>query len=262
MSREIISLTTDFGLSDHYVGVMKAVILSLNAEAQIVDLCHQIEPYDLLGAALCLGASYTYFPAKTVHLVVVDPGVGSSRRAIVAEAGSWLFVAPDNGVLELIYQRHPHKVWALRTEEFALRPTSQTFHGRDIFAPAAALLSKNTQPSQLGDPIDDFVRLTIPRPASLGSGNRRGTVLKVDRFGNLITNLQLSDLPGKFLLKVGDAQVKTLRPSYAAAAPGEVFLIAGSSGYLEISMNQGSAAEATGAKAGAAIEMVDTGIPE
>src|SRR5579885_3592368 len=249
MSREIISLTTDFGLSDHYVGVMKAVILSLNAEAQIVDLCHQIEPYDLLGAALCLGASYTYFPAKTVHLVVVDPG-------------SWLFVAPDNGVLELIYQRHPHKVWALRTEEFALRPTSQTFHGRDIFAPAAALLSKNTQPSQLGDPIDDFVRLTIPRPASLGSGNRRGTVLKVDRFGNLITNLQLSDLPGKFLLKVGDAQVKTLRPSYAAAAPGEVFLIAGSSGYLEISMNQGSAAEATGARAGAAIEMVDTGIPE
>lgn len=255
----IVTLTTDFGLSNHYAGVVKGVILGVNPEARLVDLCHHIEPYDLMGACLTVAASYAYFPANTVHLVVVDPGVGSGRRAIAAQAGSWLFVAPDNGVLELVYQRHSHRVWRLRAEEFALKPLSNTFHGRDVFAPAAGLLSKGVPPDRLGDPIDDFVRLDIPRLRQAAPNRWRGVVLKVDRFGNLVTNLRPEDLPTAFQITVGDARVQTLRPSYAAAAPGEIFAIAGSSGYLEISLNQASAAEATGFGTGAAVELVDIG---
>ena len=254
----IVTLTTDFGLSDHYVGVVKGVILGVNPQARIVDLCHQIEPFDLIGGCLTLAASYSYFPPETVHVVVVDPGVGSARRAIAARAGSWLFVAPDNGVLELIYQRHPHRVWSLRAEEFALKPISNTFQGRDVFAPAAGLLSKGVAAEQLGDPVDDFVRLEIPRPRQVAPGRRQGVVLKVDRFGNLITNFQPGDLPAGFCLSVGKAQVRSLRPSYAAAAPGEIFAIAGSSGYLEISIQEASAAAATGARAGTAVELIGT----
>jgi S-adenosylmethionine hydrolase len=258
MAVPVITLTTDFGLSDHYVGVMKGVILGIHAEARIVDVCHQVEPYDILGGAMTLAAAYAYFPAESVHLVVVDPGVGTKRRPILARAGSWWFVAPDNGVLELVYQQHPAKVWALEAQRFALQPVSNTFHGRDVFAPAAALVSKNTTPEQLGYPIDDFERLDVPHPRRRGNGVCEGAVLKVDRFGNLVTNLQLADLPTNFLIRVGDTRISTLRASYGAAAPGEVFAIVGSSGFLEISRNQASAAEATGAAAGTAVEIVDT----
>src|SRR5712692_10255038 len=254
----IITLTTDFGLSDHYAGVVKGVILGVNPQARLVDLCHNIEPYDVLGACLTLAASYSYFPPGAVHLVVVDPGVGSSRRPIAVRAGSWLFVAPDNGVLELIYQRHPPQVWSLRAERFALQPISTTFHGRDIFAPAAALLSQGTPPEDLGDPIEDFVRLDIPQPRRVASRRLEGVVLKVDRFGNLITNFHQADVPTRFTMTVGEALVQTLRHSYAAAAPGEIFAIAGSSGYLEISMNQASAAEATGATQGTPVALLDS----
>ena len=258
----VITLTTDFGLSDHYAGVMKGVILGINPGVHIVDLCHQVEPYDILGGALTLAAAYSYFPPRTVHVVVVDPGVGTSRRPIAAEAGSWLFVAPDNGVLELVFRRHAAKVWSLRAGQFALKPTSSTFHGRDVFAPAAALLAQGAAPGELGNPVDDFVRLAIPEPRVVSARLKEGVVLKVDRFGNLITNLPVEDLPAGFAVTVGEAQIQTLRPSYAAGAPGEVFLIAGSSGYLEISMNQGSAAEATSARAGSLVVMADSGVKE
>ena len=254
----LITLTTDFGLSDHYVGVIKGVILGLAPEARLVDLCHQVEPYDVLGAALTLAASYSWFPPQTVHLVVVDPGVGSARRPLLAQAGSWWFVAPDNGALELVYRRHPHRVWALRSEEFALQPISNTFHGRDVFAPAAALLARGAPPEQLGDPIADYARLPIPQPRESAPGRCQGAVLKVDHFGNLITNFQAADLPTAFRITVGDARIHMLRPSYAAAAPGEIFAIAGSSGFLEISLNQDSAARVLGVTAGAPVELVDT----
>lgn len=262
MPAPVITLTTDFGLSDHYVGVMKGVILGIQPEAQIVDVCHGIEPYDLLGACITLAAAYSYFPPQSVHVVVVDPGVGSTRRPILAQAGSWWFVAPDNGVLELVYQQHPPRVWSLRAERFALQPTSNTFHGRDVFAPAAALLAKGTAPDRLGHPVDDFVRLDIPSPVERGAGRRQGQVLKVDHFGNLITNFHATDLPAAFEITVGDTRITTLRGSYAAAAPGEIFGIAGSSGYLEISMNQGSAAEAAGAGPGTTVELLVTGVTE
>ena len=255
MARGLITLTTDFGLSDHYVGVMKGVILRHNPAARIVDLCHQIEPYDLVGAALTLAASYPYFPEGTVHLVVVDPGVGAARRVIAAEAAGSLFLAPDNGVLEVVYQRHRHVVWALRTEEFALQPTSNTFHGRDVFAPAAALLSQGTSSAQLGALLEDYVRLDIPRPRRLDAERLEGSVLKVDRFGNLITNLEPADLPPAFQIAIGGARIAALHPNYAAAATGQVFAIQGSSGYIEISMKQASAAATLGAGPGTPLEV-------
>lgn len=250
-----MTLTTDFGVSDHYVGVVKGVILSENPQARIVDVCHQVEPYDVLGAALTLAAAYPWFPPGTVHVAVVDPGVGTARRAIAAAAGGWLFVAPDNGVLELVYQRHRPRVWALRVDEFARRPISRTFHGRDVFAPAAGLLSRGTDPAGLGEPVRDFARLNVPRLRRRNNGTLRGVVLRVDRFGNLITNLPAGELPASFRMQVGETEIQTLRPSYAAAAPGEIFAIAGSAGYIEISRRKASAADAIGVGAGATVDL-------
>jgi S-adenosylmethionine hydrolase len=241
---------------------MKGVILRFHPEARIVDLCHQVAPYDLTGACLTLAASYRYFPEGTVHVVVVDPGVGGARRAILAEADQWLFLAPDNGVLELVYQRHSARVRALRVEEFGLHPVSKTFHGRDVFAPAAGWLAQGTPAEQLGDPIENFVRLSLPRPQQAGLRRWEGVVLKVDHFGNLVTNFEPSDLPPAFLMTIGEAEVRTLRPTYEDAAPGELFAIIGSAGYVEISMNQASAAAALDARAGTAVEIVDRGVIE
>ncbi len=255
MPGSIITLTTDFGLSDHYVGVVKGVILRFHPEACIVDLTHEIEPYDLLGASLSLEASHSYFSPRTVHLVVVDPGVGGARRPIAAEAGEWLFVAPDNGVLEGIYRRYLHRVWALRPERFALQPVSNTFHARDVFAPAAALLARGEPPDQLGELVTDYVRLEIPCPREVARGCWLGTVLKVDRFGNLITNFRSDDFPRSFRLSVGAARVSMRRNSYAEAAPGEIFAIAGSAGYIEVSMREARAADAARVDSGAGIEL-------
>ncbi|MBI3665659.1 MAG: SAM-dependent chlorinase/fluorinase [Acidobacteria bacterium] len=257
MTSGIVTLTTDFGLSDHYVGVMKGVILRFNPQARIVDLCHQVPAYDLLGAGFILAASYSYFAPGTVHLVVVDPGVGSPRRPIVVEAEPWLFVAPDNGVLEPVYRRCPHRVWALQPEIFALKPISNTFHGRDVFAPAAGLLSRGDPPERMAEPIEDFARLEIPSPREIGPGRREGQVLHVDSFGNLITNFQPENLPQRFLLTVGRVRTEALRSVYAQADPGEIFAIAGSSGFVEISIHQASAAEEAGVGAGAAVGLVD-----
>lgn len=253
----IVTLTTDFGLSDHYVGVMKGVILTENPQAQIVDLCHQVEPYDVLGGALTLEAAWPYFPEGTVHVAVVDPGVGGPRRPILALAAGSLFLAPDNGVLELVYRRGAHRVLALSAETFARQPISNTFHGRDVFAPAAGRLSRGQDPQRLGDPIEDYVRLDIPAPRRDGTGRLVGRVLKVDRFGNLLTNLRSADLPPGCRLALGPTLVATRRTAYAQAPPGEVFALEGSSGYIEISMNQASAAAATGAAAGTTVEVLD-----
>ncbi len=237
---------------------MKGVILCFHPQARIVDLCHQVGAYDVLGGALALAASYRYFPPGTVHLAVVDPGVGSARRALLAQAGEWLFLAPDNGLLELVWRRHPHRVLALRTEEFALQPISNTFHARDVFAPAAGRLASGARPEDLGSPITDYARLEIPPVRRPAPGRLEGAVLQVDRFGNLITNLEPAELPAAFLLRAGGALVTTLRSSYAAALPGEIFAIAGSSGYLEISMNQASAAETAGAAPGTIVEVLES----
>jgi S-adenosylmethionine hydrolase len=252
----LISLTTDFGLSDHYVGVMKGVILSIAPEARIVDLSHQVSSYATGEAAFLIAQAYRYFPKKTVHLLVIDPGVGTARRPILAEAAGQYFVAPDNGVLGMIYEREKHKVRVISNESLFRKPVSQTFHGRDIFAPVAAHLAKGVPPAKVGKIVEDYLRPAGTAPERTGKHIWTGAVLKVDHFGNVVTNFRLSDFPGShFELVLGPHVVTRIAFNYAGTRPGELFSIEGSSGYLEISTGQGSAARILGCEAGAPVEL-------
>src|SRR2546422_2728542 len=189
MSRPVIALLTDFGTRDHYAGAMKGVILGICPDATLVDLSHDIPPHDVMTASLELAAGYKYFPAGTIFLVVVDPGVGSARRGIAAEAGEYRFVAPDNGVLTAVFNELPPKRTVELTERRYARPTvSRTFEGRDRFAPAAAWIAKGVELSALGRPAGSIQRLSLPQPTAT-SEQLTGEVLRVDRFGNLITNI-------------------------------------------------------------------------
>jgi len=262
--RPIITLTSDFGLRDHFVGTVKGVILNIVPEAEIVDLCHSVAAFDVLDGALTLAAAYSYFPAGTVHMVVVDPGVGSARRPLVATTERYEFVAPDNGVLSLIYRREERlRVHWASAQHYFLRPVSQTFHARDIFAPVAAYLAKGVAPAKFGEEISDFVRLDLPRPQRLDNSSLRGTVLKADHFGNLLTNITPQEAPvllqpgsAGLRILVGEREVAGLKTSYADGAAGEVFGIVGSMGYLEIVANQASAAQILGAGKGCNVDLV------
>lgn len=252
--RPIVTLTTDFGLNDHFVGTMKGVILNIVPDAEIVDICHTVQAFDILDGALALAHAYPYFPAGTVHLVVVDPGVGSARRPIVASSEEYNFVAPDNGVLSLMYAREERlSVRQITSDHYFLQPLSNTFHGRDIFAPVAAYLAKGVNHEKFGPEIADFVRFNAPKPKTVDEKTLRGVVLRVDRFGNLITNFAPEDVPAlfqqppaPFKITIGKKEISTLRPNYAEAAAGEVFAIIGSMGYLEIAANRGAAAQLLG----------------
>ncbi len=262
--RPIITLTTDFGLNDHFVGTMKGAILSLAPEAEIVDICHSVQAFDILDGALTLAQAYSYFPVRTVHVVVVDPGVGSGRRPILASSERQNFVAPDNGVLSLIYAREERlSVRHITSEHYFLQPLSNTFHGRDIFAPVAAYLAKGVDHEKFGDEITDFVRFNAPRPKVIDPKTIRGVVLKVDRFGNLVTNITPQDVPllfqaqpPAFKIVVGKSEVTSMKTNYAEGAPGEVFGILGSMGYLEIASNRGAAAQLVSAGKGAEVNVV------
>ncbi len=262
--RPIITLTTDFGLNDHFVGTMKGAILSLAPEAEIVDICHSVQAFDILDGALTLAQAYSYFPVRTVHVVVVDPGVGSARRPILASSERQNFVAPDNGVLSLIYAREERlSVRHITSEHYFLQPLSNTFHGRDIFAPVAAYLAKGVDHEKFGDEITDFVRFNAPRPKVIDPKTIRGVVLKVDRFGNLVTNITPQDVPllfqaqpPAFKIVVGKSEVTSMKTNYAEGAPGEVFGILGSMGYLEIASNRGAAAQLVSAGKGAEVNVV------
>src|SRR5437867_6090473 len=189
MARPVIALLTDFGTRDHYAGTMKGVALGICPDATLVDITHELPAHDVVGGALELAAAYRYFPAGTIFLVVVDPGVGSTRRGIAAEAGEYKFVAPDNGVLTVVLDEHPAKRVVELTERRYARPTvSRTFEGRDRFAPAAAWLAKGIELSALGRPAGSVHRIELPRP-QVDEGRVIGEVLRVDRFGNLITNI-------------------------------------------------------------------------
>jgi S-adenosylmethionine hydrolase len=242
----IVTLTTDFGLSDHYAGVMKGVILGICPKAQIVDITHECGAYNISEAAFTIAQAYRYFPAKSVHVVVVDPGVGTARRPILVEAAGQFFVGPDNGVFGLILSREKHKVRVISNERYFLRPVSRTFHGRDLFAPVAAHLARGIPPSRIGKGIDDYLQ---PKPSS-------GTVLKVDRFGNIITSFPAADFPHEqFTLLVGKGKVTRFAANYAQFGRGELFAIAGSSGYIEISVEKGSAAKLLGVAPGAPVRL-------
>jgi S-adenosylmethionine hydrolase len=249
LANAIITLTTDYGTNDHLVGTLKGVILKINPDVTIVDITHNVTPFDLLDGALAIGSAYSYFPPKTIHVVIVDPGVGTDRRPLLVSGQNQYFVAPDNGVLSVIYEREQSNVVVrhANAEHYFLQPVSKTFHGRDIFAPVAAWLSKGWQTASMGDEIQDFKRFAFPKPKE-AEGAVKGVVLRADTFGNLITNFRAEDLPegaateGAIKLQVGNQSVTRLVDTFARGNNGEVIAYIGSSGYLEIGVNKGSAA--------------------
>jgi hypothetical protein len=262
--RPIITLTTDFGSNDHFVGVMKGVILDIVPDAQIVDICHSVQAFDVLDGALTISQAYSYFPNRTVHVVVVDPGVGTARRPILASSDGYHFVAPDNGVLSLVYARESRMhVRHITAEHYFLQPVSNTFHARDIFAPVAAYLAKEVEALKFGEEVQEYVRFTAPKPKAADGSRLRGVVLKVDRFGNLITNITPQDAPmlfqagaSGFKIVAGSREITEIRSAYAEGAPGEVIGILGSMGFLEIAANRGSAAQLTGIGKGSEVSII------
>jgi S-adenosylmethionine hydrolase len=249
LANPIITLTTDYGTNDHLVGTMKGVLLKINPEITIVDITHQVTSYDLLDGALTIGAAYSYFPPRTIHLVVVDPEVGTERRPLLVTAQNQYFVAPDNGVLSLIYEREQDNVTVrhANAEHYFLQPVSKTFHGRDVFAPVAAWLSKGWQTAAMGEEIQDYKRFVLPRAKEV-DGAMHGVVLRIDAFGNLMTNFRAEDLPeaaknGAALdLKIGPHTVTRLVETFANGKADEAVAYVGSSGYLEIAVNKANAA--------------------
>lgn len=244
----VISLLTDFGDRDAFVGVMKGVILGICPQARLIDLCHQLEPGDVTGGALLLRSAAPYFPPGMVHLAVVDPGVGGERRPIAIRAGGQFFVGPDNGLLwaaaRLICARGaPPETRRLANPAYRLPNVSATFHGRDVFAPAAAHLAVGVAWESLGPPVADAVRWEPP-PARVEDGGVAGEILWIDRFGNAVTNLTPDDarrLGETWEIEVAGARVAPAT-HYGAAPEGEPLVVLGSLGYYELAVNRGSAA--------------------
>jgi S-adenosylmethionine hydrolase len=252
----IITLTTDFGLADGYVGTMKGVILSIDPTATIVDISHDIPPQDVREAAYALYAAYPYFPQGTIHVVVVDPGVGSQRRAIALRTPQAAFVAPDNGVLSYVVAgERVEEIVNLINPRYHLSPVSRTFHGRDIFAPAAAHLARGVPLAELGEPLAEIITFSLPRPQVRPDGTIVGQVIHVDRFGNLITSITATDLADHPLLREGVIEIKGrsiqgIANSYAEVTPRRLLALIGSSDHLEIAVSGGSASQTLEAKAG------------
>lgn len=258
MSRPVLALLSDFGLRDHYVGSMKAAALAINADLAIVDITHDIAPHDVLDGALQLAACYRYFPAGTVFVAVVDPGVGSTRRGMAADVGDYRLVAPDNGLLTAVFQETPAKKMVELTERRYFRPTiSRTFEGRDRFAPAAAWLLRGVELTALGRPLTNPTLLDLPR-AQVDGTLLRGVVVRADRFGNLVTNIDRRTFEKftasqPFFIDVGGHAVERLVDTYAEIAAGDVCALFGSTDHLELAARSSSAAERLGLKAGAGV---------
>lgn len=273
----IVTLTTDFGYDDAYVAAVKGAILNVNPKATIVDVSHTIRPQDILQAAFILNAAYRYFPKQTVHVAIVDPGVGSERRGVILKAPSAMFVAPDNGILtyiiddlfsvdgqslieqtqgltEIVFKKGLEAA-AITDPRFWRHPVSPTFHGRDIFAPVAAGLSLGISPYEFGEKINSLHALSIAKPSLDPDGNVVGQVLHVDRFGNLITNIRSNSLPSKNItIDVGGRRVQG-RSDYYAQGEG-IMAVAGSTGYIEISLRDGSACDFLGVEVGDEVKAI------
>jgi len=259
----VITLLTDFGDRDGFTGAMKGVILSLNPQATIVDIAHHLEPRDVAHAAFVLASVYRCFPPGTIHVIVVDPGVGSERRALAARLEEHVFVAPDNGCLTYMLADQPvPEIVHLTDDRYFLHPVSQTFHGRDIFAPVAAHLSRGVPLSAFGPTVDpaSLVRLPVPE-VQVETGEIRGEIITIDRFGNLISNisgrhlecLQAWHPASSLLVSLAGRPIGPLQTSYSAVPPGQPVALVSSAGTLEIAVNQGNAAETLKAPRGAEV---------
>ncbi|HVC19401.1 MAG TPA: SAM-dependent chlorinase/fluorinase [Vicinamibacterales bacterium] len=260
MARAVIALLTDFGLRDHYVGTMKGVALAICPEATFIDITHDIPPQDVLAGALELAACFRYFPAGTIFLVVVDPGVGSSRRGLAAEAGEHRFIAPDNGVLTAVFRDTPPKrVVELSERRYARATVSRTFEGRDRFAPAAGWLARGVDLAALGRAAGDWRPLDIPQPVA-GDRELAGEVLRVDHFGNLVTNIDRGTFDrfarhGAIQIRAGQHAIEHLVTTYGDVAPGAICALFGSTEQLEIAANAASAALVLGLGRGAPVRV-------
>ncbi len=265
-TRPIITLTSDFGLQDPYVGAMKGVILGINPAAAVVDISHGVRPQAIEQAAFLLGAAWPYFPPGSIHVVVVDPGVGSERRALALRAPEGVFVGPDNGVLSAALPDEAredasgadgaaevplpsdHRAVSLNNEAYFRHPVSSTFHGRDIFAPVAAHLSLGVPLEDLGPPVERILALPPFRARRQADGSLAGRVIHIDAFGNLVTDVRLADLPRRPIVEVESERIEAISTTYRqtpARRGGEgrgLVAVTGSSGYLEISVAGGSAA--------------------
>jgi S-adenosylmethionine hydrolase len=258
MYRPVIALTTDFGQADGYVGIMKGVILGICPQAALVDVCHEIRPQAVRQAAYVLKSAVPYFPYGTVHLVVVDPGVGSERRPIVAQTERAVYVAPDNGVLSLtLAQDAPRFAVQLSDSHYHLTPASATFHGRDIFAPAAAHLACGVDPREMGDEISpsELVTLRDIEPVRQPEGSWLGEVLHIDRFGNLVTSFPGTQISTGWSIQFAGESIPGLSRTYADVEPGELVAYVGSSGHLEIAVRGGSAAARLGMDVGNPVQV-------
>ena len=258
MARPVVALLSDFGTRDHYVGAMKGVILGICPDTTLVDISHDIPAHDVLTAGLELAATYRYFPAGSVFLVVVDPGVGSERRGIAADTGDYRFVAPDNGVLTAVLNETPPRRVVELTQRRYARPTvSRTFEGRDRFAPAAAWVAKGVQLAALGRPVTDYRTLDLPVP-ELAGDRVVGCVLRVDRFGNLVSNIDRKTFDrlaqqGAIQIEVGPRGIDRLVETYADIGEDEVCALFGSTEHLEFAANSASAVERLGVERGAPV---------
>ena len=253
---QIITLTTDFGLTDHYVGTMKGVLLKRCPKAQIIDISHEIPPFSLYAGAYAISQAAPFFPTASIHVVVVDPGVGTTRRALLAQANKQYFIAPDNGVLSLVLLHQKNvRIREITNRKLWQNPVSDTFHGRDVFAPAAAALASGmAKPDDVGPELEQITMLPDLEPFEDQKGQWRGRILSVDHFGNVITNFRRDQFPGispgNFTLSAGERQVTEFRTTFGDAPKGLCFAYFGSSGYVEIGINQSSAAEYLGVAAG------------
>ncbi len=252
----IITLTTDFGTSDGFVGTIKGVILSINPQATIVDISHDIAPQDVEQGAFVLAAAARYFPQNAIHLVVIDPGVGSERRPIAIQRADTIYIAPDNGVLSLAISNFqpPISVVHLSRPQYWLPNVSNTFHGRDIFAPCAAHLSLGVPLEALGEPITDWVKLQYILPSRREDGAIVGRVAHIDRFGNVVTSISEDMLQGmnhqRLVIEISGKRVSGLKRTYADGAAGELVALINSGWLLEIAQREGNAAKTLGVKLG------------
>lgn len=255
----LITLTTDFGTADHFVGAMKGVIATICPKATVVDLTHELPPYDVAEAAFVFEEARRWFPKKTIHVAVVDPGVGSARRPLLVEAGGHSFIGPDNGIFSQVLRKEKAKARIITNDKLFLKPTSTTFHGRDIFAACAAHRALGLAPARFGKLTEDALRLNIGAVTRLSKRQWSGSVLHIDRFGNLVTSFSLEEYPWladrPFEFTIGFESVAQRASHYAECEHGELYAVIGSSGYMEIVQREASAAKRLGVVAGAPVDL-------